>query len=918
MGALGSGPSAEDEAYRNEMNQASRDAMGSMVNPIEALFRPRRIAVIGATEKVHKRGASVLINLMANSSGATVYPVNPQHATVFDRVCYPSIADVPGRVDLAVVATNATLVPEIIGQCIQADVRAAIGLASTFREWGPDGGLLENALLERAQAAGLRILGPNSLGFMLPGAGLNATFAKTLATPGTVAFASQSASLCASILDSSLTQGFGLSALISMGSMLDVGWGDVIGYLGDDPRTKSIVLFMESVGDARSFLSAARAVAQSKPIIVIKAGRTEAAAKAAASHSGSDEVLDAAFRRCGVLRVETIDQLFAMADVLAKQPRPRGNRLAIVTNAGGPAVLAVDALLEDGGQTALFSEATLDHLEVRLAPFWSRANPIDIHGDATAEDYAKAVEVAAADSRNDGILVMFSPQSGDGGTEVAQRVAAFAKLPHKPILASWMGGAGVADGAEVLERAGIPTFGFPDAAARIFNLMWRFDANLRALYETPSALPGELMPDRAAVSAVFAQARADGRTVLAAAESARLLEAYEIPSVPTLVATTPQAAIDAAKSLGFPVAVKLRSDTVLHKASKGGFRLNVRDSAGVARAFAEIAAAVHVEAGPDAFQGVVVQPMIATEYGYNLILGSSVDPQFGPVLLLCHAGRFVDVLRDQALGLPPVNETLARRMIEGTRISKVVDARGQHGIDKGALAQLLVRFSAMIVDQPRIKELDINPLFATHDRFVALDTRVVLHPFEIADDALPRPAIRPYPSHYVGTCTLSDGTVLTVRPIRPEDEPLMRPFHAKISEQSVYTRYTYAFGLEGRIAHEYLSRMCFIDYLREMAFVALHDDAEGEREIVGFGQLLMDRNRNEAELAMLISDEFQGRGLGTELVRLLVAVGRKEHVARIVGYILMDNTPMLNVCRHLGFHHEYEFGDPMVRTIIDL
>jgi acetyltransferase len=905
------------------MIEVPRDAMGLMVNPIDALFRPSSIAVIGATDKPPKRGAGVLVNLMTNSGGATVYPVNPQHATVFDRTCYPSILDVPGRVDLAVIATHPSAIPEIIGQCIQAKVRAAIGLASTFRERGPDdGGLLESAVLEQARAAGLRILGPNSLGLMLPG--LNATFAKTAARPGTVAFASQSASLCASILDWSLTQGFGLSAFISMGSMLDVGWGDVIGYLGDDPRTKSIVLFMESVDNARSFISAARAVAQTKPIIVIKAGRTEAAAKAAATHTGqltgSDEVLDAALRRCGVLRVETIEELFAMADVLAKQPRPRGSRLAIVTNAGGAAVLAVDALIEGGGQTASLDESTLGQLDVQLAPSWSRANPIDIHGDATSEDYAKAVEIAAADSGNDGILVTFSPQAGHGGTEVAQRVSTFAKLPHKPILASWMGGAGVADGAEVLERAGIPTFGFPDHAARIFNYMWRYDANLLALFETPAALPEELAPDRAAVSAVFAQARADGRTVLTAAESARLLQAYEISSVPTRVATTPQAAVDAAESFGFPVAVKLRSDTALHKADVGGIRLSVRDADGVMQAFADIAAAAtRDEADPGAFQGVVVQPMIATEDGYNLILGSSVDPQFGPVLLFGYGGRLVEILRDQGLGLPPLNETLARRMIEGTRISKALaNMRGRRGVDKGALAQLLVRFSAMIVDQPRIKELDINPFFATRNSFVALDTRVVLHPFEIADEALPRPAIRPYPSQYVGTCSLPDGTVFTVRPIRPEDEPLMRPFHEKISDQSVYTRYTYAFRLSGRIAHEYLSRMCFIDYLREMALVALHANAAGEPEIVGVGRLLMERNRNEAEFAVLITDEFQGRGMGTELLRQLVEIGRKEHVARIVGYILSTNSAMLHACKHLGFHHEHELGDPMVRSIIDL
>jgi acetyltransferase len=442
---------------------------------------------------------------------------------------------------------------------------------------------------------------------------------------------------------------------------------------------------------------------------------------------------------------------------------------------------------------------------------------------------------------------------------------------------------------------------------------------LRALFETPAALPAELVPDRAAVRDVFAQARADGRTILTAEQSARLLAQYEIRSVPAHLATTPRAAVEAAETLGFPVAVKLQSDRVLHKTSVGGIRLNIHDANGVARAFAEIAAAAHVDADSGAFQGVVVQPMVATEHGYNLILGSSVDPQFGPVLLFGYGGGLVEILRDRALGLPPLNEALARQMIAQTRVAEALQGtRSRRGVDIGALAQLLVRFSAMILDQPRIKELDINPIFAMRDQFVALDTRVVLHPFEMADDELPRSAIRPYPSQYVGTCTLPDGMELTVRPIRPDDEPMMRPFHAKLSDQSVYTRYTHAFRLSDRISHEYLSRMCFIDYLREITLVALHSNAAGDREIVGAGQLLMEQNRNEAEFAVLVSDELQRRGLGTELLRRLIEIGQKEHVARIVGYVMNTNTPMLGACRHLGFHHKYDFGDPMVQSIIDL
>ena len=483
---------------------------------------------------------------------------------------------------------------------------------------------------------------------------------------------------------------------------------------------------------------------------------------------------------------------------------------------------------------------------------------------------------------------------------MAQRLIPFAKLPHKPILASWMGGADVADGSGVLERAGIPTFGFPDAAARIFNYMWRYDANLLALFETPAALPEELAPDRAA-SAPCSHGRGPTGGRSSRRQNRCVCSRRTRFQVSRRGSRHPEAAVAAAESFGFPVAVKLRSDTILHKAAVGGIRLNVRDADGVAQRIRRYRCGGPRRSRPGAFGGVVVQPIIATEEGYNLILGSSIDPQFGPVLLFGYGGGLVEFIRDQALGLPPLNEALARQMIARTRVAEALaDKRSRRGVDIGALAQLLVRFSAMIVDQPRIKELDINPVFAVRNRFVALDTRVVLHPFTRADAALPRSAIRPYPSQYAGTCTLPDGTFITVRPIRPEDEPLMRPFHAKLSDQSVYTRYTYAFRASERTAHDYLSRMCFIDYLREMALVALITNAAGEQEIVGAAQLLMERNRNEAEFALLISDELQRRGWGPSCCANSSRSGGSEHVSRIVGYILTTNIPMLHACKHLG------------------
>jgi len=676
--------------------------MGLTSTPIDAFFKPRSVAVIGATERHAAAGRAVLINLMTSTFGGTVYPVNPKHETVLGLTSFSTVEAIPGRVDLAVIATPAHTVPDVISGCVKKNVKGAIILSSGFKETGAEGAALEREVQKRARAGKLRVLGPNCLGIICPGTGLNASFASAVARPGTVGFASQSGALCTSILDWSLAQQFGFSAFISMGSMLDVGWGDVIYYLGDDRRTKTIVLYIEAVGDARTFLSAAREVALSKPIILIKAGRTAAAAKAAASHTGaltgSDDVLDAAFERSGLLRVESIEELFSMAEVLAKQPRPAGKRLAIVTNAGGPGVLATDAPVRGGGETASLDQSTLDALDAVLPPYWSHGDPVDMLGDATPERYAKTLHIVAADPNNDGLLVTYAPQGAATAAEVAEAVTSLTKLPRKPILASWMGGVEVEAGAEILERAGIPTFAYPDDAARIFNLMWRYDVNLRALFETPTLALEEAAPNRARARRLLAGVLAQGRTQLTEAESKRLLDAYEIPTGPIVVATTPQAAAVAADSLGYPVAVKVHSAKIAHKTDVGGVRLRIGDAQGVRRAFEWIAAEVASKAGPDAFEGVTVQPMIDVEDGYELIVGSSLDEQFGPVLLFGHGGQLVEVFRDRALGLPPLNETLARRMIEKTRISKAfAGVRGRRPIDLDALA---LEPASMVRDVP--------------------------------------------------------------------------------------------------------------------------------------------------------------------------------------------------------------------------
>src|SRR5438094_2423155 len=676
----------------------------------------------------------------------------------------------------------------------------------------------------------MRIVGPNCLGLMSPLTGLNATFAATMAKPGSVGFLSQSGALCTAILDWRLRENVCFSAFVSLGSMLDVGWGDLIDYLGDDPRTRSVIIYMESAGNARRFLSAARQVTLTKPIIVIKAGRSEAAAKAAASHTGaltgSDDVLDAAFRRCGVLRVQSIADLFHMAEVLATQPRPKGPRLAIVTDAGGPGVLATDSLAAHGGDLASLSQQTIEELNQFLPPHWSHGNPVDVLGDADAERYAKAVEIVSKDRGADGLLVILAPQAMTDPTQTAEKIKRFANLDGKPILASWMGGASVAAGQAILNHANIPTFPYPDTAVRTFEYMWRYTYSLRGLYETPALVAdADDQHARRLAECVIQGTRQAGRTQLTEFESKELLRTYGIPVVDTRVASSEEEAVQLAAAIGFPIVIKLHSETITHKTDVDGVKLSLADEQAARRAFREIESSVEARAGRGHFRGVTVQPMVRRE-GYEIVVGSSVDAQLGPVLLFGTGGQLVEVYRDRALALPPLNTTLARRMMEQTHIYRAMKGvRGRKPVDLEALEQALVRFSQMIVEQPRIHEVDVNPFLVSPEGVVALDARVILHPWDTADGALPALAIRPYPIQYTSSFQAKDGSAFTIRPIRPEDEPAMVSFHRDLSEHSVYMRYFHALSLGRRVEHERLARICFVDYDREIALVADRKDS---------------------------------------------------------------------------------------------
>jgi acetyltransferase len=880
--------------------------------PLDAIFAPRSVAVIGATEREGSVGRTILWNLITNSFGGTVFPVNPKRPNVLGIKAYPSVGEVPDQIDLAVIVTPAPTVPGVIRECAEAGVKGAIVISAGFKEIGEEGVELERQILVEARKGKMRVIGPNCLGVMSPVTGLNATFASAMARPGTVGFISQSGALCTAILDWSFRENVGFSAFVSIGSMLDVGWGDLIYYLGNDRRTESIVIYMETIGDARSFLSAAREVALTKPIIVIKPGRTEAAAKAAASHTGSltgsDEVLRAAFRRAGVLRVDRISDLFNMAEVLSKQPRPKGNRLTMVTNAGGPGVLATDALISDGGALSEISPETMTALDELLPAHWSHNNPIDILGDASPERYTQTLELMAKDPNSDGMLVILTPQAMTDPTRTAEELKHYARGLGKPLLASWMGGADVAAGQSILNQAGIPTFNYPDTAARMFNYMWRYAANLHSLYETPSypEEDAEEAHDPRPVQALVDKVRASGRTILTEYESKQVLAAYNIPTVETRLATTIDEAVTVAGEIGYPVVLKLNSETITHKTDVGGVRLDLANADEVRTAFRAIESAVTQKASPDDFHGVTVQPMISLRDGYELIIGSSPDPQFGPVMLFGTGGTMVEVFKDRDLALPALNTTLARRMMEQTKIFKALKGvRGRDPVDLDALAKLMVRFSFLVVEQRWIKEIDINPLLASADQLVALDARVVLYEPELQEADLPRLAIRPYPTQYIRPWHLRDGTMVNIRPIRPEDEPLMVQFHEGLSEHSVYMRYFHALKLDQRIAHDRLTRICYIDYDREMVLVAVR--REPVREIAGVARLSKVYGTDEAEFAILISDDYQGHGLGTELLERLIQVAREEgDIGRVVAHMLPENLGMKRVAEKLGFSFHLE------------
>jgi len=878
---------------------------------LDSLFRPQSVAVFGASANTGSVGNIILRNLLEKPFGGVVFPINPKRSIVQGITCYPNLAAVPERVELAVIATPAATVPGVVRDCVEHGVAAAIIISVGFAELGAEGRKLEDEIRNIARGK-MRIVGPNCLGIIHPPSNLNASCATSMALSGRVALLSQSGAICTAILDWAQQAHVGFSSFVSLGSMLDVDFADLIDYFADDPGTRSIVLYMESIGDVRKFLSAARSASRAKHVIVVKAGRHEAGARAAASHTGAlvgeDAVFDAAFRRAGALRVATISDLFDMSEILAMQPPPSGPNLAILTNSGAVGIMATDALMLGGGRLAPLKSETLAALNAALPSYWSHANPIDILGDATPQRYRLAFEACAKDANVQGILVLLTPQALTDPTETARQLSSFAHLPNKPLLACWMGGAAVRAGIDLLNRAGIPTFDAPEPAIRAFLNMVQYRRNQELLYETPPASSEDgSTPDTRRVSSILQGVRATGRTLLTEVESKEVLSAYGIPVVPAIACKTADEAVAAAKKIGYPVALKLLSSTITHKSEVGGVRLNLPDEQAVRAAFAAIESS-------DGFEGVSVQPMVH-DRGYELIIGSSLGRQFGPVILFGCGGVLAEVFQDRTLGLPPGQRAIERRLMERTKMYEALQGvRGQRPVNLEALETLLVRFSQLLVDFPEIQEVDLNPVLATPERVVALDARFLLRPPDQSAEQSPRLAIHPYPNQYIAPFRLRDGREAIIRPIRPEDEPLILALHAGLSENTIRMRF---FSMVKTLSRESLIRLCHLDYDREMALAAVMRE-NGEPRLLGVSRYYLQPQTGTAEFALVVSDAYQRQGLGHHLMQRLIDIARERGVGRLVGQVLAENVPMLRLMRSLGFSPPIVVEDNVVRVGLNL
>lgn len=869
---------------------------------LNKIFNPKVIAIIGASAKEGSVGHALMKNIIGSGFDGIVYPINPKRTNILGVKSYHSLGEVPDKVDLAIIATPARTVPEIVENCGKAGVSGILLISAGFSEIGEEGKKLTDQIMVTVRKYGMRMIGPNCLGFIKPSIWLNASFATKMALPGKIAFISQSGALCTAILDWSVEQNVGFSHFVSIGSMVDVSFHDLIDYFGSDPQTSSILVYMESLSDARSFLSAARAFARNKPIIVLKVGKSTEGAQAAMSHTGSlagnDFVFDAAFKRAGVIRVDTIEELFNIAQSLAMQERPLGNRLAIITNAGGPGVIATDTLIAKGGELAKPSLETLTELDQHLSPNWSKGNPIDVLGDAGAEQYQKAVELCVKDKNIDGILVILTPQAMTNPTEIARKVAELSRRSRKTILASWMGAEDIAEGQRILESCRIPVYNTPEPAVNCFMHMYNYSRNLEILYETPSEIPHEFKPDKAASHKLIKEVIADQRSVMTEFEAKQLLKYYQISTIRNGLATTEEEAVKLADEIGFPMVMKIASPDILHKTDVGGVKLDIQDREEARKAFNQIMKSSR-ENVPDAeIKGVFVEQMLKRKY--ELIIGCKRDPIFGPTIVFGMGGVAVEVFKDTTVGLPPLNMALAMRMIEDTKIYKLLKGyRGMPGADISSIQFLLYKFAYLLMDFPQIREIDINPFAVDERGGVVLDAKVLLDPEVKVDPEHPRKhlVISPYPSEYITEFIMTNGQKAILRPIRPEDEYLEEEMFTKFSERTQRFRF---FQLIRDISHQELIRYTQIDYDREIAIIAEIEE-DGRKMMAGVVRLIADQYNETAEFAIVVADPWHNLGLGNKFTDYISDIAKARGIKKIYANILAENHIMLHMFRTRGY-----------------
>ncbi len=888
---------------------------------LDKIFNPQTVAIIGASDAEGSVGYAIVKNFTRLGYGGKVYFVNIRKPEILGTKTYPSIGEVPEPVDLAMIATPAKTVPDLMEGCGKAGVKGVIIVSAGFKETGPNGKALEDKIMEVARKFGIRVVGPNCIGIIRPAINLNATFVDKVPKPGNIAFLSQSGALGSAILDWAIHENIGFSNFVSVGSMLDVDFGDLIDYFGTDPKTKSILMYVEGITEARKFMSAARHFARTKPIIVVKSGRFSESAKAAASHTGSlsgeDAIYDAAFKRAGVVRVDEIADLFNAAEVLGTQPLPKGPNLAIITNAGGPGVMTTDALIAKGGKLAKLNQKTLDGLNSVLPPFWSHGNPIDVLGDAKADRYRAAVEACLNDENVDGILVIFTQQAVSEAVEIAKSIVELVRgraFQNKTVLTSFMGFGAVQEANRLLNADNIPTYSTPEQAVKTYMTMHQYQRNVELIYETPEEFAVDLPPKRP-INVILRNAAFDDREILTEDEAKRILKYYNFPVVKTAAANNVDEAVAYAQQMGFPVVLKILSPQIVHKTDAGGVILNVHNPEEVREAFGTLIQRATAY-NPDAqIIGVTVQPMVQKR-GYEIILGGRTDPIFGPVVLFGMGGVGVELFKDYAMGLPPLNTTLIRRLLEDTKIYRLLKGyRGSPPVDLKKLEQTILLFSQLLTDFPQIKEIDINPLLINEKEAVILDARIVIDKENVCKSFVPHEnlVISPYPKKFEMLWTLKNGQDVLLRPIKPEDEPMWLEMFQNFSEESIRYRF---FQMLKDTPHEVRVRYCNIDYDREVAIVAELLE-EGRRKILGVSRVSIEPDGKSGEMAFIVGDRWQNLGLGTKMVDYSLDIAKEMGVGEVYAIMLQDNYRALSLTKKMGFDIEY-LSDGTVKGTLNL